>query len=88
MHLPVSAIDRAQRGGNRREGLNHMEISLYVFDAVMALLLFYWMSKVAKRKPGTPLTGLFAYRETLTSDPPAATKNDPRRRPLPGGPRR
>ena len=61
-----------------------MEISLYVLDAVLALLLFYWMSKVAKRKPGTPLTGLFAYRETLT-DAPHAPANTPARRPVRGG---
>ena len=40
-----------------------MEISLYIVDAFIAVLLLYWMAKMGKRKPGTPLTGLFAYRE-------------------------
>jgi len=46
-----------------------MEISLYIFDAFIAVLLLYWMAKMGKRKPGTALTGVFAYQESAEQAP-------------------
>lgn len=56
-----------------------MEAIFFAIDVVGVLLLLYWAIINDMRKPGTPTTGLFAYRETIKS--PRA--EDAPRRPSP-----
>ncbi len=54
-----------------------MEVLLYMFDTVVAVLVIYWVIAASKRPAGTPVSGLFAYRETaaVKPEPPAEARN-------------
>lgn len=47
-----------------------MEIGLYLLDTLLTTLLLYWCVTNSRRKPGTPVSGLFRYRDAAD---PAAT---------------
>jgi hypothetical protein len=50
-----------------------MEIFPYIISVVLAALVMRWSFLAASRKPGTRVTGLFAYRDKPGwSRPPAA----------------
>ncbi|MDR3415948.1 MAG: hypothetical protein P4L83_07170 [Nevskia sp.] len=40
-----------------------MEIFPYIFSVLLTALVMRWSRLAAGRKPGTPLTGLFKYRD-------------------------
>lgn len=42
-----------------------MEAAFYFVDVGITVLAFYWIVKMALRKPGEPTSGLFAYYEQL-----------------------
>ena len=52
-----------------------MEIFIYMFDTIVALLAVYWVIAASKRKEGTAVSGLFAYRDTATArdEPPTGS---------------
>ena len=60
-----------------------MEAAFYFFDVGVTVLMLYWALKMSKRKPGTPITGFFAYhdRPQNRADKAAAKM---RRRAMPG----
>jgi len=69
-----------------------MEAIFFAVDIVGIILVLYWAIINDDRKPGSPTTGLFAYRETLrrpatpqAGRTPAGTDhpNTRRRRPPP-----
>ena len=57
-----------------------MELLLYLLDSVVAVLTIYWVIAASKRKAGTPVSGLFAYRETLAEKPEPPAGADKKRR--------
>ena len=48
-----------------------MEAIFFAVDIVGIILLLYWSIINDDRKPGSPTTGLFAYRETIRRRPAA-----------------
>jgi hypothetical protein len=42
-----------------------MEAAFYFVDVGITVLCFYWMVKMAKRKPGEATSGLFAYFDVI-----------------------
>jgi len=42
-----------------------MEAAFYFVDVGITVLAFYWIVKMALRKPGEPTSGLFAYYDVL-----------------------
>jgi hypothetical protein len=40
-----------------------MEIFPYMFSVLLTALVLYWSRVTARRKPGTPVSGLFRYRD-------------------------
>jgi hypothetical protein len=56
-----------------------MEIFPYLFSVLLAVLVIYWSGANAARKPGSKLTGLFRYYDTIAPSAPAR-----RRAPMPG----
>lgn len=50
-----------------------MEIFPYFFSVLLAALAIGWSTATARRKPGTPVSGLFRYREmpAPSASPPA-----------------
>ncbi len=42
-----------------------MEAAFYFVDVGITVLAFYWIVKMAKRKPGEPTSGLFAYYDAI-----------------------
>jgi hypothetical protein len=40
-----------------------MEIFPYIFSVLLTALVMWWSRLAAGRKPGTPVTGLFRYRD-------------------------
>jgi len=40
-----------------------MEIFPYMFSVVLTALVLHWSRLAAGRRPGTPVTGLFRYRD-------------------------
>jgi hypothetical protein len=40
-----------------------MEIFPYIFSVLLTALVMRWSRLAAGRKPGTPVTGLFRYRD-------------------------
>ncbi len=51
-----------------------MEFPAYLMNTLVCVWLLYWCTRNSARKPGTPVTGLFAYTE---ANPPEA---DPKAR--------
>jgi hypothetical protein len=49
-----------------------MEALFYLSDLLATVLLMYWAMTNADRPPGTPITGLFAFKDTLTPSGKAA----------------
>jgi len=68
-----------------------MEAIFFAVDIVGIFLVLYWSIINDDRKPGSPTTGLFAYREAIKRRP-AADAGGPaangRRRPSPPSPPR
>ena len=60
-----------------------MEAIFFAIDIVGMILLLYWSITNDNRKPGTPTTGLFAYRETIGR---RKSDNGPRRNSQPPAP--
>jgi hypothetical protein len=48
-----------------------MEIFPYLFSVLLAVLVIYWSGANAARKPGSKLTGLFRYYDTIAPSAPA-----------------
>lgn len=44
-----------------------MEFAAYLMVTLACVLLLYWSTHNTTRKPGTPITGLFTYREGAPS---------------------
>jgi hypothetical protein len=68
-----------------------MEAIFFAIDIVGMVLVLYWSIVNDKRPPGTPTTGLFAYRETNRRRPAESTRRaspPPLRRGPPPPPRR
>jgi hypothetical protein len=40
-----------------------VEIFPYIFSVLLTALVMWWSRTTAGRKPGTPVTGLFRYRD-------------------------
>ena len=65
-----------------------MEAAFYFIDVGITVLMLYWALKMSKRKPGTPITGFFAYRERpLSAADKAAAKIKQRAMPAQRAPR-
>jgi hypothetical protein len=55
-----------------------MEIVPYIFSVLLTALVMRWSCLAVARKPGTPLSGLFAYRDKPGKALPPAAKSAPR----------
>ena len=44
-----------------------MEFAAYLSAALVSLWVLYWSGRNSVRKPGTPITGIFAYTEDDTA---------------------
>ena len=44
-----------------------MEVVPYFLSIIVTVVALYWSAAQFRRKPGTPLTGLFRYREAEQS---------------------
>ena len=64
-----------------------MEAVFYFFDVGITVVMLYWALKMSKRKPGTPITGFFAYHERPQSRAEKAAAKV-KRRAMPGSPGR
>lgn len=56
-----------------------MEIFPYIFSVLLTALVMRWSCLAAARKPGTPLSGLFTYRDRPGKSLPPAAKTASRR---------
>ena len=56
-----------------------MEFAAYLSVTAVCLWVLYWSGKNSARKPGTPITGMFAYTEddTAQADKPAGRAVEP-----------
>ncbi len=62
---------RARGRSNNPGEANDMEFPAYLTITLICLAVLYWSTRNAGRKPGTPVTGLFMYRE---AEPPTGAK--------------
>jgi hypothetical protein len=52
-----------------------VEIFPYIFSVLLTALVMRWSRVMGQRKPGTPITGLFRYRDKPGKTlPPAAPR--------------
>ena len=51
-----------------------MEIVPYLFSVLLTALVIHWSRVNAARKPGTPVAGLFRYRDGLARPPARPAK--------------
>ncbi len=51
-----------------------MEIFPYIFSVLITAWVIHWSRVMAARKPGTPLSGLFRYRESIARPAPRKAK--------------
>ena len=56
-----------------------MEIFPYLFCVLLTALVLHWSRVMARRKPGTPVSGLFRYRDKPAKVFPLAAKPVDRR---------
>lgn len=60
-----------------------MEVIPYFLSIIVTIIALYWSAGQFRRKPGTPITGLFRYREDGPSTR-ARDKPEPNRPARPG----